>query len=172
MPSTSNAVVRYLSNPANHRDLWRLIAKVHQRAPFLVEEDDLFQDTALRALSARNQFVGESYGQFLVWFAAIARRRLIDYARNSTRATYNLDSTDDAPAQGDEASDLTEIRDFLENAFSQLTPMEAALLRARHVAELPYDQIARLINSTPDAVRKTHSRLLKRLRTRYLKNPR
>ena len=172
MPSISNAVVRYLSNPANHPDLWRIIARVHWWAPFVVEEDELFQEVALRALRAGNQFDGNSYGQFLGWFAAIARRRLIDYVRNSTRTPSEVESTEDVPAQGDEGSDLNEIRDYLENVFSQLTPMEAALLRARHVAGFSFEQIARLINKKPNAVRKTHSRLLKRLRIRYSKNPR
>ena len=172
MSSTQKPVVRYLSDAANYGDLWRVIASVHRLAPFLVEKEDLFQDTALRALGTRKGFVGDSYGQFLGWFRAIARRLLIDCIRRSRRRPNMFPFAEDVPAQVDEGSDLAEIRNFLETVFSPLTPMEAALLRARHLADLSYEQIARLINKKPLAVRQTHSRLLKRLKHRYSKTPR
>ncbi len=170
MSSTQNLVVRYLSDPANYGDLWRVIARVHRRAPFLVEEDDLFQDAALGALSARNQFSGDSYREFLAWFRTIAQRQLIDYIRGLARRGNRFELVQDVQRERSEESDLTEIRDFLENVFSQLTPMEAALLRARHVAGFSHEQIARLINKNPDAVRQTHSRLLRHLRKQYSKD--
>jgi RNA polymerase sigma-70 factor (ECF subfamily) len=66
------------------------------------------------------------------------------------------------------APDLDEIEAVgmdVEAALSTLPPADRAALRARVLDEQPYEDIARVMNTTEPAVRQRVSRALRRLRT-------
>jgi RNA polymerase sigma factor (sigma-70 family) len=122
----------------------------HERA------DDAFQETFLRALRAYDRL---AHGEHLrAWILTIASRVVIDTHRRGGEVT-------------DEVPDITHLDGrpaYEELAFltDTLPPTERAAVVLRYGYDLDYEQIASVLDSSPDAARQATSSGVRRLRRR------
>jgi RNA polymerase sigma-70 factor (ECF subfamily) len=133
--------------------------------PGAVDREDLFQDVVLRALKDRDSFDGDSDQELRAWLRTIARHRAIDSLRRSGKtpqASGEMErlGSSETPNLGA----ALETRESIDAILALLTPFEAALLRARYQGGLSFPMIGKILNLSPDQVRQTHHRLLKRVR--------
>jgi len=129
-----------------------------------MEWEDLFQEVMVRALAAREQFRGNSKGEFLAWLSTIASHVVSDRLRELARHPP-LTALHEAIQVGQVSKeDSLTLRDLMEVLLARLSPFETALLQAHYQAGFSLSQIARILNRSPEAVRQIHHRLVKRLR--------
>jgi RNA polymerase sigma factor (sigma-70 family) len=120
--------------------------------------DDAFQETFLRALQAYPRL---EHGEHLqAWVLTIARHVAVDTLRRlqPTADPVEAGVEDERPAY-EELAPLTD----------GLPPTERAAVVLRYGYDLPYDRIARVLGSSPDAARQAASTGVRRLRQR--RNP-
>jgi RNA polymerase sigma factor (sigma-70 family) len=117
--------------------------------------EDAFQETFLRALRGYDRL---DHGEHLrAWVLTIASRVAIDAHRRAKPEGELPDraADDHRPAYAD-LGDLT----------NGLPPKERAAVVLRYGYDLTYDQIAAVLDSSPDAARQAASSGVRRLRTR------
>jgi RNA polymerase sigma factor (sigma-70 family) len=118
--------------------------------------DDAFQETFLRALRAYDRL---GHGEHLrAWVLTIATRVAIDTHRRAGEPTEELPEVPDADGRPpyEELAFLTD----------SLPPKERAAVVLRYGYDLDYDQIAAVLDSSPDAARQAASSGVRRLRRR------
>jgi RNA polymerase sigma-70 factor (ECF subfamily) len=154
-------------DPSFLRRVRSLVAAVHSRAPYIVDRDDLLQETIARALERHTQFAGGSSEELLAWVHQIARNVQLDWLRRAAthrrgQEAFAAQQTSSHESAGpDEKVDRA---DLLSRAIERLKPEQRALLRARYRAGLTFEQIARITGLSSDAVRQMHHRLVESLR--------
>ena len=118
--------------------------------------DDAFQETFLRALRAYGRL---THGEHLrAWVLTIATRVVIDAHRRAGELADELPElphADGRPAY-EELAFLTD----------SLPPKERAAVVLRYGYDLDYEQIAAVLDSSPDAARQAASSGVRRLRRR------
>ena len=117
--------------------------------------EDAFQETFLRALAAYRRL---EHGEHLrAWVLTIAHNVAVDTHRR-TKPTGELVETgaNDARPAYAELADMTD----------GLGPKERAAVVLRYGYDLSYEQIARALDSSPDAARQATSTGVRRLRRR------
>jgi RNA polymerase sigma-70 factor, ECF subfamily len=127
------------------------------------EAEDLTSQTFLSALEALPRYRHE--GNFAAWLFRIARSKFIDHAR---RQQKQLPLTERYPAEGTDL--LTQVVHTDEVArlsalIHQLDEDEQELIRLRYTAGLPFAQIAQILGSTENAVKKGLYRIVARLQS-------
>jgi RNA polymerase sigma factor (sigma-70 family) len=118
--------------------------------------DDAFQETFLRALRAYDRL---RHGDHLrAWVLTIAARVAIDTHRRAGEPTDELPVLPHADARPayEELAFLTDT----------LPPKERAAVVLRYGYDLDYEQIAAMLDSSPDAARQATSSGVRRLRRR------
>jgi RNA polymerase sigma factor (sigma-70 family) len=136
---------------ANRNDVLRLLRRRLGRE----RADDAFQETFLRALQAYGRL---RHGEHLrAWVLTIARNVAIDALRRHDPVVGSDESAveDERPAY-EELAPLTD----------GLPPTERAAVVLRYGYDLPYERIAAVLGSSPDAARQAASTGVRRLRTR------
>ena len=143
------------------QDAFAALVEEHQRYIYnlawrvLKDEEealDLAQETFVRAWTALPNFRGQS--QFRTWLYRIAtnlcynrlpnlRRSLIDLGDDVIADLPETDLTLDNPARGYESSEL---RAYLHTAIENLDENYRLLISLRYQNELPYEEIARMLN--------------------------
>jgi RNA polymerase sigma-70 factor (ECF subfamily) len=135
------------------------------RAP---DPEDLVGDTFLCVVQGIGAFEGAE-GPFRGWVFTIARRRMIDAARSSSRRPVQPIPPDDLPAHGD-VGDVEEdsLRSLSEqrvrSVLDRLTPAQRDVLVLRMLADLTIDQVAQVLGKRPGAVKAIQARGLGELR--------
>ena len=118
--------------------------------------EDAFQETFLRALRAYDRL---EHGEHLrAWVLTIAARLVIDSARRTKPTASELPELpveDGRPAYAE-----------IEHLADGLPPTERAAVVLRYAYDLPYDDIADALGSTPEAARQAASSGVRRLRSR------
>jgi RNA polymerase sigma factor (sigma-70 family) len=116
--------------------------------------EDAFQETFLRALRAYGRL---EHGEHLrAWVLTIAARLVIDNARRTRPVSSDLPDLrveDGRPAYAQ-----------IEHLADRLPPTERAAVVLRYAYDLPYDDIAAALGSTPEAARQAASSGVRRLR--------
>ena len=137
---------------AEHRDeVFRLL----RRKVGAAAAEDAFQETFLRALRAYPRL---EHGEHLrAWVLTIASRIAIDVSRRTrpTAELPELEAQDRRPAY-EELGELTD----------ELPAKERAAIVLRYGYDLPYDDIAAALGSSPEAARQAASSGVRRLRAR------
>jgi RNA polymerase sigma-70 factor (ECF subfamily) len=119
--------------------------------------EDAFQETFLRALRGYPRL---RHGEHLrAWALTIASRVIADAARRREAAPAR-----EEPAASDERPAYAQ----LEHLAAELPPTERAAVVLRYGYDLPYEQIADALDSTPDAARQAASSGVRRLRRKEL----
>ena len=116
--------------------------------------EDAFQETFLRALRAYDRL---EHGDHLrAWVLTIAARLVIDTSRRAKPVADELPELaveDGRPAYAQ-----------IEHLADGLPPTERAAVVLRYAYDLPYDDIAAALGSTPEAARQAASSGVRRLR--------
>jgi RNA polymerase sigma factor (sigma-70 family) len=116
--------------------------------------EDAFQETFLRALRAYGRL---EHGEHLrAWVLTIAARLVIDNARRPKPVSSDLP---DLPVEDGRPAYAQ-----IEHLADRLPPTERAAVVLRYAYDLPYDDIAAALGSTPEAARQAASSGVRRLR--------
>jgi RNA polymerase sigma-70 factor (ECF subfamily) len=130
------------------------------------EAEDLTQEVFLRALRHLEGYQSES-GSFRPYLIAVAQNLLRDRWRSQQRAgrVYHL-AVDEGQDENPEAATLAaEERAELIAALAQLPPDYQRVLRLRLVEARSANEVATLLERTPEAVRQLQHRALDSLRS-------
>jgi len=124
------------------------------------EAEDCFQETCLAALRAYPRLRDDS--DLRAWAYAIARRKAIDAGRARGRRPAPV-----ADAEGDERTVRAMTATDERGAWAPLAalpPKQRAAVFLRVAAELPHREVARVLDCTEEAARRSAHEGLKRLR--------
>ena len=149
-----------------YEDLVRPVA-AYVRARGVRDVDDLTSEVFLAVFTSVGRFTG-GQEQFRSWVFTIARRRLVDHWRSSSRTVpqepYEPDdddrSTESAENQALDA--LGEERTL--QLLARLTDDQREVLVLRIVADLTVEQVAEVVGKRPGAVKALQRRALSTLR--------
>ncbi len=128
-----------------------------------VQVDEVFQNAFLKLHNARSKY--DSNYPFLPWMYTIVRNTLIDFVRKK-RKQANEVPTEQEQIENLGVSDIK--KEQLIESFPQLNKLPEQYKKAvtlRYEMDLPFDEIARRLDTTPGNVRKIISRALEKLRT-------
>jgi RNA polymerase sigma factor (sigma-70 family) len=142
---------------AHGRDVHRfLVASVGR-----VDADDCYQETWLAALRAYPKLRDAS--NLRSWIFTVAHRKVIDHVRVRRRVAVPVGDVPEPPP----ASAPIPRDDDLWAQVRELPPKQRTALALRYVADVGYDEIARVMDTSEDAARRNVHEGLKRLRTEY-----
>jgi len=155
----------------------RLFTELHPRiSRFLCSQasgagDDLTSEVWLAIAGGLGEFRGDSSG-FRAWAFTIARRRLVDHRRRVTRRrtdvapveTFAVLPARDAPDH--EAIELLAGQEAAEFVVSILPPDQAEVILLRVLGDLDAEQVATMMGRSPNWVRVTQHRALRKLADR------
>lgn len=131
--------------------------------------EDLSQDIFLKLAEKIGSF-DESRGRFAVWFWQMARNMLVDHYR-AKRATP-FSAMDENVVEALDVGDMPDIdrkmeyekvRDFMRS----LTDDEQELFELRYVAELPYGEIASVLERSEGALRVAALRIKEKVKKEF-----
>lgn len=139
------------------------------RAQGAGEPEDLTSEVFLRVFDRLEQFSGDEL-QFRSWLFTIAHRILIDDARRRQRRpqTTALASQVETYAAGDvEHEALANVgTEWADSLVASLPPDQRAVVALRVTADLPLEQVARILDKRVGAVKALQHRALAALRRR------
>ena len=150
-----------------------ILVRRHQRGVYFLclrylrnEEDaaDLTQRVLLRAFEKLGTFGGRS--AFRTWLYRIAVNLCLNAIRDKKRRpVVELDEHAGAvPAEQHAAADLSEQRDRLRTAVDQLPPKQQATVILRTYHDLPFAEVAQVLESSVGSVKVNYHHAMKRLR--------
>jgi RNA polymerase sigma-70 factor (ECF subfamily) len=168
----------------SYRNYLRLLARTGIDASFRGKADpsDLVQDALLKAAQRFGQFRGASDAELAGWLRQILARCLADFVRRyqtgGRRAARErsldrlLEQSSEAmgrmlAADGSSPSASAQRRDLgvvLSDALAQLSEDYREVLVLHHLEGLGWDEVARRMGRTPNAVRKLWTRALNQMR--------
>ena len=123
------------------------------------DADDCFQETFVAALRAYPRLRADS--NLRAWVLTIARRKAIDTARSRSRRAF---PSDDLPEQPVVATTAADGEPELWAAVRVLPERQRAAVFLRYAGDLTHRDIASVMESSEDAVRKNVSDGLKKLK--------
>ncbi len=134
----------------------------HTNDPVFAE--DLTSQLFLSALQALPRY--QHRGHFAAWLFAIARNLSKEYFRKNHREVP-LDTASGLPASPDPSEEIARMDEIaqLRRLVRSLPEEEQELIRLRYVAELPFAEMAIVLNKREDAVKKSLYRLQARLQS-------
>ena len=126
------------------------------------EAEDLTAQIFLAALEALPRYRQD--GHFAAWLFSIAHRKVSDYHRHATHVP--LDESAFPPIHTDLAVNVetSQRKERLLKLVQALAEEEQELIYLRYVAELSFAEIARALQKTEEAAKKTLYRLIARLK--------
>lgn len=149
-----------------------------------VDPSDLVQETLLKAHQRFEQFRGTTEPELAGWLRRILARNVVDVSRRYQAASRQVarersldqmlsDSADavhrSAVAMGSSPSHTAEQHEqgvVLADALAQLNPEHSEVVILRSLQQLEWDEIARRMDRSVEAVRMLWTRALKELRPR------
>jgi RNA polymerase sigma-70 factor (ECF subfamily) len=127
--------------------------------------EDLVSITFLKALENIRSF-DPAKGVFRAWLYRIARNSLIDYYRDPSRRTANIEDAWDLP--GDDVTELAAERSIdlerVRKALAQLKPLQREIVMLRIWDDLSYREIAAIVGKTESNCKMLYSRAMRGLR--------
>ena len=130
--------------------------------------DDIASEVWLAVATRIAQFEGD-WSDFRAWFFSIARRRLADYRRTAVRRRTDVVDTEvfeirPAPERTeDEALESLAGQEAAKLITSTLNGDQAEVLLLRLLGDLDVDQVAAIMQRSPNWVRVTQHRAVRRL---------
>ena len=143
----------------------RIYRYLYSRVGSLHEAEDLTSQTFITAYESMPRY--RERGHFAAWLFRIAQSKLMDYFRKNKVLTYGVEeSIEGTSDSGDTLNDLIEDDELrqIRLLIWRLRDDEQDLIRLRYVADLTFAEMAEVLGKREDAVRKSHDRLLARLR--------
>jgi RNA polymerase sigma factor (sigma-70 family) len=153
-----------------HRNATPVFHYLYSHVRNVADAEDLTSQTFVTALENLPKL--RDPRKFTPWVFTIARNKAFDFFRQSQRrptAVYD-ETLDQTKAVGGELSqtDLERLGD-LECLISRLNPLEQEYLRLRIVANLPFGEMASILNEPETRIKKKYYRLLERLQAQVEK---
>ena len=127
-----------------------------------LDAEDAWSETFLSALRAYSDLPADANVE--AWLVTIAHRRALDIGRAKSRRAVPTDTLPDHPAPD---ADPAARDPDLWTALQRLPTKQRQALAYRHIAGLPYAEIAELLGNSADAARRAAADGLKSLRTIY-----
>lgn len=145
-----------------YRDLAPVVLR-YLRAHGAAEPEEILGDTFVQVVRGLAAFNGVSEEQFRGWVFTIARNRLSDEYRRSARRPLEYESPELLPEQcapdDTEAAALRRLADERVSAvLKRLSPDQRDVIFLRVIAELPIEQVARILGKQPGAVKSLQNR--------------
>jgi RNA polymerase sigma-70 factor (ECF subfamily) len=110
--------------------------------------EDLLQDTFLAAMRNAQQF--DRQRNFLSWLFGIAHKRTIDYFRHVKVENEHLLDTDKSFGKGPDLPDLglsnKQLNAVINEAVKTLEPMQREVFLLRELGDVPFKDIAQIMN--------------------------
>ena len=110
--------------------------------------EDLLQDTFFAAMRNAQQF--DRQRNFLSWIFGIAHKRTIDYFRHVKVETEHLEDTDKSYGKGPDLPDAgfsnTQLNLMINEAIKTLDPMQREVFLLRELGDVPFKDIAQIMN--------------------------
>jgi RNA polymerase sigma-70 factor (ECF subfamily) len=162
---------------AGNLDAFQALYDRHQRSVFTFllrylgdrrMAEDLLQETFLRVFSHRERY--RPTAAFKTWLFTIARNLAIDQLRRESgspevESSESLELIADPGATPLQQAEAQELGERLQSAVMRLPPSQREVLLLSRVAGLSHEEIAELTGASPQAVRVTLHRALRRIRT-------
>ena len=153
-----------------HRNATQVFYYLYSRVRNVADAEDLTSQTFLTALEDLSKLRDPL--KFTPWIFTIARNKAFDFFRKSQRrpiADFD-EELDQTKIVGGELSQADQDRLCdLERLISRLNPIDQEYLRLRIVAELPFGEIAAILNEPETRIKKKYYRLLERLQAQVEK---
>lgn len=130
-----------------------------------VDADDAWSEAFLAAMRAYPDL--DENANVAGWLVVIARRKCIDFIRRRDRAAVPVSEGLDQVGLEDV---VEEADDDLRRALGGLSERQRTAVVAHHVAGLPYAEVAVLLETSPDAARRSAADGIAKLRTLYRKD--
>lgn len=163
---TTNTLGELLSRPNIIDKIRRQIRFLHVRIRYVMDYDDLFQETMLRCLTHRDQFRGRDEAELLSWCWRIGWSVAIDELRRRRRESRRMTElleTGEAPGAEMAVSTPQDVA-FLPKALGTLSARERKIIELRYVRDLTFDKAGRKLGIGQAAAKQLHYRTLKKLR--------
>jgi RNA polymerase sigma-70 factor (ECF subfamily) len=110
--------------------------------------EDLLQDTFLAAMRNANQF--DRSRNFLSWIFGIAHKRTIDYFRHIKVENEHQADTEHSVGKGPETPEInlenSQLKIVLNEAIKTLDPLQREVFLLREVGDVPFKEIAQIMN--------------------------
>ena len=131
--------------------------------------EDMVQNVFLRMLKYRHTFRGD--GEFRTWMYHLARNVLNDFHKGNKRKTDPLEDqfSEIVDNSGENHLDEEEQVHLLNRALSRLSEENREILVLSRYQELPYSEIAQILNLSEANVRVRIHRAMAQLKSAYLK---
>jgi RNA polymerase sigma-70 factor (ECF subfamily) len=135
--------------------------------------EDILQETFLRLLKGKKRFRKDS--RFSTYLFTIARNLCLDTLKSWERKHIfisqgnHIEKATDKSKGPDKILEETETAKIIQNAIEALPADQREVLILNKYSALAYDEIARIVNSTPTAVKQKSYRAMQSLKQR-LKN--
>src|SRR5262245_9917795 len=142
------------------------------------DPSDVVQDTQLEVTRRLGDFLRRRPMPFRLWVRRTAYERLLNLRRDHRRRRRSVDREVPLPDRSSillarpllpaslspsKQAQVKELVDRVGQAVAELADGDRAILLLRHVEELPYEEIACLLDVEPAAARKRYGRALIRL---------
>jgi RNA polymerase sigma-70 factor (ECF subfamily) len=138
---------------------------IYSRVGNVSDAEDLTSQTFVTALENLSKLRNPC--KFTSWVFSIARNKVYDFFRKSQRrptANYGENVDQIMGEEGMVSRRKQGLLIDLEGLISRISPMEQEYLRLRIVAELPFAEIASILEEPETRIKKRYYRLLERLK--------
>jgi RNA polymerase sigma-70 factor, ECF subfamily len=136
---------------------------LYSRVGSAPEAEDLTSQTFLAALEALPRY--QHQGNFAAWLFRIARGKLIDHVRRQQKQLplkdVHLSEANDLLAEIADADEIAQLWILIH----KLGEDEQELIRLRYTAGLPFAQVAAILGSNENTVKKSLYRIVARLQS-------
>ena len=129
-----------------------------------VDADDAWSATFLDALRAYPRLTPDS--NVAGWLVTIAHRRSLDQIRSTARRAVPLATLPESAAADSPAEPIDE----LHAALTRLAPKQRQAITYHYLADLPYAEVAKLLDCSEAAARRSASDGVARLRALFERN--
>jgi RNA polymerase sigma-70 factor (ECF subfamily) len=159
-------------------DAFEILVRRHEKTIFnlayrmLGDYDDaaeVSQEVFLSAYRAIREFRGDA--NFSTWLYRIAinhattRRRTLSSRRQKIVPLHETDPLSDPGLGPAEALERKEVRERVQSALNKLEPEDAAIILLRDLQDIPYEELARVLNIPIGTVKSRLHRARQALRT-------
>ncbi len=149
--------------PEMYNDLYRYLA---YRIPNRSDAEDVVASTALLAWKMIHQY-NESLGNIEGWVMGIAKNQVRMYWR-SHKTHCSLEDVENLLSNVSPSIDyIVNDQITIERIFAELDGEQRALLAMHYIDGIPYNDLAKMLNSKPEQLRQKASRTMRTIRNRF-----
>ncbi len=134
-----------------------------------VDVDDVYQETLLRAFTSMSKLEWRGEDSFLRWAGGIAEHVILDLARQRARERKTSLESDvpDSAVSPSHALRRDERFERLQDSLKRLSPEHREVIVLTRVERLNFDEAAKRMGRTPEAVKQLLYRALKQLKAEF-----